>query len=39
LCLVDIIHAGISCRILEHSFEITPHYDSAEDSINCAILP
>jgi hypothetical protein len=23
----------------EHSFEITPHYDDAEDSIGCGILP
>ncbi len=24
---------------LEHSFEITPHYDGAEDSIGCGVLP
>src|SRR5262249_53217650 len=24
---------------LEHAFEITPHYDGAEDSIGCGILP
>jgi hypothetical protein len=38
LCSVKIFVCGNFLQHLEHSFEMTPHYNRAEDRIRCGIL-